>query len=146
MAQAQQGNKVQMHYTGKLKDGTVFDSSYKRDPIEFKLGEGKIIPGLEQAVEGMQPGEKKTVEVGPEKAFGKHRSELLQTVDRSQFPDNIEPEVGQQLQIRQQGDQPIQVTVTEVNPSGVTLDANHPLAGRDLIFDIEVVDVSEDSL
>ncbi|HDH96842.1 MAG TPA: peptidylprolyl isomerase [Proteobacteria bacterium] len=141
MAQAKEGDTVRVHYTGKLEDGTVFDSSVEREPLEFTIGEGQIIPGFEQAVIGMQPGEKKTVDVPPEKAYGPHREELVLEVERAKFPEHIDPQVGQQLQIPQPYGQAVIVTVTDVSETSVTLDANHPLAGKNLTFDIELIEI-----
>lgn len=141
MAQAQSGNTVQVHYTGKLSDGTVFDSSRDREPLEFAIGEGQIIPGFEQAVIGMEPGESKTAEIPSDQAYGPHREEMVLEVDREQIPEDIEVEAGQQLQVQHPSGQMIPVVVTNVAESKVTLDANHPLAGQDLTFDIELVKV-----
>jgi peptidylprolyl isomerase len=138
MAEAKSGDKVRVHYTGTLDDGQVFDSSRGRDPIEFELGSGQVIPGFEQAITGMEPGQERRVTIEAEKAYGPHREENVVTVGRDQFPDEIAPEVGQQLQMNQ-GGQAFRVTVTEVSEEGVQLDANHPLAGRDLTFDLELV-------
>jgi len=139
MAQAQSGDTVQVHYTGKLSDGTVFDSSRDREPLEFAIGEGQIIPGFEQAVIGMEPGESKTAEIPSDQAYGPHREEMVLEVDREQIPEDIEVEPGQQLQVQHPSGQNIPVVVTNVAESKVTLDANHPLAGQDLTFDIELV-------
>ncbi len=141
MVQAQRGDTVQVHYTGKLEDGTVFDTSTNRDPLQFTIGEGQIIPGFEQAVVGMNPGESKTVTIPMEQAYGPHREEMVLEVDRKQFPEHLNPEVGQQLQVRQQNGQTMIVTVVEVSDTNVTLDANHPLAGEDLTFDIHLVGI-----
>lgn len=141
MTQANYGDTVKVHYTGKLDDGTVFDSSIQRDPLEFTIGQGQIIPGFEQAVVGMQAGELKTTSVPPESAYGPHRDEMVIEVDLTFFPNNVNPEVGQQLQIHQADGQSIIVTVTDVSDASATLDANHPLAGKDLTFDIELVAV-----
>lgn len=141
MAQAKQGDTVKVHYTGKLEDGTVFDSSENREPLQFTIGEGQIIPGFEDAVIGMSEGESKTTRVPSDAAYGPHREEMVVEVDRGQFPPNLSPEVGQQLQIRQPDGQAIIVTITEISPTSATLDANHPLAGKDLTFDIELVQV-----
>ncbi len=142
MAQAQSGDKVQVHYTGKLSDGTVFDSSRDREPLEFSIGEGQIIPGFEQAVIGMEPGESKTAEIPSDQAYGPHREEMVLEVDREQIPDDIDVQPGQQLQVQHPSGQMIPVVVTNVAESKVTLDANHPLAGQDLTFDIELVNVA----
>lgn len=141
MVQAQRGDTVQVHYTGKLEDGTVFDTSTNRDPLQFTIGEGQIIPGFEQAVVGMNPGESKTVTIPMDQAYGPHREEMVLEVDRKQFPEHLNPEVGQQLQVRQQNGQTMIVTVVEVSDTNVTLDANHPLAGENLTFDIHLVGI-----
>lgn len=139
--QAKQGDTVKVHYTGKLDDGTVFDSSADREPLEFTIGEGMIIPGFEQAVVGMAPGDSKTELIPNDQAYGPHLDEMVVVVDRQQMPSEIEPEVGQQLQIQQATGQVIPVVVTDVSTSSVTLDANHPLAGEDLTFDIQLVEI-----
>jgi peptidylprolyl isomerase len=141
MAQAKNGDTVTVHYTGKLEDGTVFDSSANRDPLQFTLGEGLLIPGFEQAVLGMSPGESKTAEVAADQAYGLHREEMVVEIDRQEFPPNFQPEVGQQLQMPQSDGRTIRLTVSAVSEQKVTLDANHPLAGRDLTFDIQLVEI-----
>lgn len=141
MTQANLGNTVKVHYTGKLEDGTVFDTSTDRAPLEFTIGQGQIIPGFEQAVIGMQPGETKTATISSDDAYGPHRDDMVIEVDRSHFPPDLEPEVGQQLQLRQSNGQSIVVLVTDVSEQSATLDANHPLAGKDLTFEIELVEV-----
>ncbi|MCL5997121.1 MAG: peptidylprolyl isomerase [Chloroflexi bacterium] len=142
MTQAKAGDTVKVHYTGKLDDGTVFDTSNESDPLEFTLGEGQVIPGFEQAVMGMNPGDSKTTKIPADNAYGPHRPEMVLAVERAQFPAHIEPELDQQLQIRQPDGQTFVVRVTDVNESAVTLDANHPLAGQDLTFDIQLVEVT----
>ncbi|KAF5051317.1 FKBP-type peptidyl-prolyl cis-trans isomerase SlyD [anaerobic digester metagenome] len=141
MAQAKEGDTVKVHYTGKLEDGTVFDTSEERAPLEFTIGSGQIIPGFERAVVGMEPGEAKTATIPPEKAYGPRRDEMTITVDREQFPEDINPEPGQQLQVQQPDGRAAIVVVSDVSESSVTLDANHPLAGQPLTFDIELVDI-----
>lgn len=141
MAQVEDGNTVKVHYTGKFEDGTVFDTSADRDPLEFTIGRGQLIPGFEQAVIGMSPGESKTVNIPADEAYGQHNAEMLTEVDRSQFPADLNPEVGQQLQLNRSDGQTVVVTVASVSESTVTLDANHPLAGKDLIFDIQLVEI-----
>ena len=141
MAQAQNGDTVTVHYTGRLEDGTVFDSSVNRDPLQFTLGEGLLIPGFEQAVLGMNPGDSKTVEVSADQAYGPHQEEMVVEIDRQEFPPHFQPEVGQQLQIPQSDGRTTQLIVTDVSEQKVTLDANHPLAGRDLIFDIQLLEI-----
>ena len=142
MAQAENGNVVKVHYTGKLKDGTVFDTSVDRDPLKFTIGEGQIIPGFEQAVIGMDTGESKTVTIPSDQAYGAHHEDLLLVVDRDQIPPHLTPETGQRLEIHQADGQTIPVTVAEVSDANITLDANHPLAGEDLIFDIQLVEIA----
>jgi len=141
MSLAKLGDKVRVHYTGKLDDGTVFDSSIDRDPLEFTIGDGMIIPGFEQAVIGMSPGDSKVETIATENAYGPHLEEMVVVVDRQQMPPEIEPEVGQQLQIQQPTGQVIPVIITDVSPSAVTLDANHPLAGEELTFEINLVEI-----
>lgn len=141
MPEAQQGNTVSVHYTGKLKDDTVFDSSRGGDPLSFEIGSGQIIPGFEKGVVGMSPGETKMVEISSEEAYGPYREDQVVEVEREKLPDDIDPEVGQQLQVQQTNGQTAVVTIKEVTPSAVMLDANHPLAGKDLTFEIELVSV-----
>jgi len=141
MAQAKNGDTVTVHYTGKLEDGTVFDSSVNRDPLQFTLGEDLLIPGFEQAVLGMSAGESKTAKVSADQAYGPHREEMVVEIDRQEFPPHFQPEVGQQLQIPQSDGRTTQLIVTDVSEQKVTLDANHPLAGRDLIFDIQLLEI-----
>lgn len=141
MTQAKPGDTVKIHYTGKLDDGTVFDSSVNREPLEFTLNAGQVIPGFDQAVLGMTPGESKTETIPMDQAYGPHRPEMVLQVDRQQMPPNLEPEVGQQLQVQSPQGQAIPVMITEVTDSKITLDANHPLAGEDLTFEIELVEI-----
>lgn len=136
-----QGDTVQMHYTGTLLDGTKFDSSEGRDPLEFQVGAGQIIPGLDAALPGMAEGEEKTVQVPCAEAYGPVNPELRQAVPREAIPDTIPLELGQQLQTQTPDGQQMVVTVVDIADEQVTLDANHPLAGQDLRFDIEVVAV-----
>ncbi|MFA0961330.1 peptidylprolyl isomerase [Roseivirga sp. BDSF3-8] len=141
MSGAKQGDKVKVHYTGKLQDGTVFDSSENRDPLEFTLGNGQMIPGFEQAVNGMAIGDEKTAEIAADDAYGQRQDNMMVRVPKEQVPSDIQPEVGQQLAINQ-GGQNIPVVVTEVTEAEVVLDANHPLAGKDLVFDIKLMEIS----
>ena len=141
MSEVKQGDTVRVHYTGKLKDGTVFDSSESRDPLEFTLGQGQLIPGFEKAVIGLNTGDKTTANIPVDEAYGERREDLELTVERDKLPEDIEPSVGLQLQLNQPNGQPVPVTVTAVSDGDVTLDANHPLAGEDLIFDIELVEI-----
>ena len=139
MVQAQVGDTVRVHYTGRLADGTIFDSSMQREPLEFTLGAGGLLSGFEHAVIGMCPGENKTETIPSDQAYGPHRSELLIEVDRQHLPPDLQPHVGQRLQMTRPNGVAVPVVVTAVNISQVTLDANHPLAGQDLIFDITLV-------
>jgi FKBP-type peptidyl-prolyl cis-trans isomerase 2 len=141
MAKAKNGDTVKVHYTGKLEDGTVFDSSVDREPLEFMIGQGNLIPGFEEAVVGLEPSESRTATISHEEAYGPYRPEMVAQVDRSQFPDDVEPEVGQHFQMRHEQGQVMTVVVTDVSETSVTLDANHPLAGKDLTFDIELVEI-----
>ena len=141
MSQAQAGNTVQMHYSGTLADGTQFDSSEGRDPLEFQLGSGQIIPGLDEALHGMEVGEKKQVVIEPAQAYGDRDPQRIQAVPREQIPAEIPVEPGTQLQMQTPDGQAIPVMVTESNETEVTIDANHPLAGQQLTFDVEIVDI-----
>ena len=141
MTKVKAGDTVRMHYTGSLQDGTTFDSSEGRDPMEFTVGEGQIIPGLENAVAGMEPGEAKKVTVPSTDAYGDRDPARVQTVARDQIPDNVPTDPGTQLEVQTQTGQRVPVMVTERNDSEVTLDANHPLAGQDLTFDVELVEI-----
>ena len=143
MAQAKEGDEVQVHYTGRLEDGTVFDTSEDGDPLSFTVGENRVIPGFEEAVTGMEPGDSKTTEVEPEQAYGEHREDMVMEMERDQIPDDVDPEVGQQLQLRLENGQTVPVLITALGEETVTIDANHPLAGRKLKFEIELIDVGE---
>lgn len=143
MAQAKSGDKVKVHYTGKLDDGTVFDSSAGRDPLEFTLGAGQVIHGFDKGVTGMDVGESKSVNIPSDEAYGPRHEGMMIDVPRSEFPPEINPAVGDHLQMRQQSGQLVNVVVSNVSDETVTLDANHPLAGKDLTFDIELVDVEQ---
>jgi peptidylprolyl isomerase len=140
-AQAKNGNTVQVHYTGKLADGTIFDSSVGREPLEFTLGAGQLIPGFEKAVLGMKVGEKKIVTIPADEAYGPHRDEQVVEIPREELPSDLTPQVGQQLVVTQQDGRQIIVVITEVSDKTVTIDANHPLAGKDLTFEIELVKI-----
>ncbi|SFA88567.1 peptidylprolyl isomerase [Poseidonocella pacifica] len=142
MAEAKTGDTVRIHYTGTLRDGTTFDTSDGRDPLEFTVGSGQIIPGLDKAIEGMAVGDKQTVEVPFAEAYGESRPEALQAVPRQEIPAEIPLDPGTQLQVQTPDGQTLPVTVVEVTESEVTLDANHPLAGKDLIFDVELVEIA----
>ena len=142
MAQAKEGDTVKVHYTGKLGDGEIFDTSQDGDPLEFKIGEGQVIPGFEQGVLGMNEGESKTVEIPSDEAYGPHHQELVIEIEMDQFPEDLDPEVGKQFKMRQPDDRTIIVAVTEITEDSVTLDANHPLAGKDLTFDIQLIEIA----
>ncbi|BCR06225.1 peptidyl-prolyl cis-trans isomerase [Desulfuromonas versatilis] len=141
MAQLKNGDTAKVHYTGTLADGTVFDSSRERDPLEFTVGGGQLIKGFDQGVVGMTVGETRTVNIPAEQAYGPHREEIVIAVERSQLPPGLTPEVGMQLQAQGGDGQPVMVTVTAVDEQKVTIDANHPLAGKDLSFEIELVEI-----
>ncbi len=141
MAEAKQGDTVLVHYTGKLADGEVFDSSKGREPLEFQLGAGMVVPGFEAAVTGMKQGETVTETIAADKAYGPRRDELVGKVDRGQVPDSIELEIGRRLQIQTPDGRTAAVTVTEITDEVVHLDANHPLAGKELTFEIELVEI-----
>lgn len=140
MAQAKEGDTVKVHYTVKLGDGTIIGSTIDQQPLQFTIGDGQILPGFEQAVIGMNPGESKTIEVPADQAFGPHLDEMVVVLDRAQLPSDFDPKIGDQVQFRQVDGQIITVLVTDVSALSVTLDANHPLAGRDLTFDIQFIE------
>ena len=136
------GDTVKVHYTGRLEDGTIFDCSIDREPLQFTIGKEQVIPGIEDAIVGMKPGESKTVEIMSKDAFGPHRDEMILKLDQSRIPDDLNPQIGQQLQLHRKEGDPISVRVIEVTETKITLDANHPLAGRDLTFDIMLEEIS----
>ncbi|SMO88279.1 FKBP-type peptidyl-prolyl cis-trans isomerase [Ruegeria faecimaris] len=142
MTAIKQGDTVRIHYTGTLQDGNVFDSSQGRDPLEFEVGSGQIIPGLDSAMPGLVAGDKKRVEIACVDAYGPINPEMRQSIPREGIPDDIPLEPGTQLQMQTPEGHALPVTVVEADEVTVTLDANHPLAGRDLIFEIEVVSVN----
>ncbi|RFP86848.1 peptidylprolyl isomerase [Rhodobacteraceae bacterium 63075] len=142
MSHVKSGDTVRIHYTGTLSDGSVFDSSEGRDPLEFTVGSGQIIPGLDKALPEMEVGEKKRVEVASDEAYGPVQDEAKQAVPRSEIPEDIPLEVGLQLQARNENGEVMPLTVVEVSDEAVVLDANHPLAGKDLTFDIELVAIA----
>jgi peptidylprolyl isomerase len=141
MSQAKKGDSIKVHYTGKLDDGTVFDSSVGREPLDFTVGAGQLIAGFDEAVVGMAVGEKKSVRIEAEQAYGPHQPEMTLQAPRSELPADIQPELGMQLEASQEGGHSMVVTVVEVTDESVTFDANHPLAGKALTFDIEVVEL-----
>lgn len=142
MIAAKKGDRVKVHYTGKLSDGTVFDSSIDREPLEFTLGDGNMIKGFDAAVEGLQQGEKVTASIPSNEAYGEKKQDMFVEVPKSEVPENIKPEVGQQLQVQQANGQAMPVVVAEVTEEKIVLDANHPLAGKDLTFEIQLVEIA----
>ena len=142
MSKVKDGDTVKVHYTGKLENGEVFDTSREQEPFEFTVGNKAVIPGFEKGVVGMEVGDTKTIEIPPEEAYGAKQDQLVVEVNRSEFPDDITPAVGQRLQIRQQDGNSIIVTITDLTEDIITLDANHPLAGYTLFFDVELLDIT----
>jgi len=142
MQVAKKGNQVKVHYTGKLTDGTVFDSSEGRAPLEFEVGAGMMIKGFDAAVDGMSEGTKVTVEIPAAEAYGEAREDMIIDVPRTNLPPDMSPEVGQQLAMSQADGQQVPVKVKEVRDDVVVIDANHDLAGKDLVFDIELVEIA----
>ena len=141
MSTAKNGDTVKIHYTGTLADGTKFDSSEGRDPLSFQLGAGPIIPGLEKEIAGMAVGDQKTVTVAADEAYGERDPRQGQQVPRNALPPDLEPQVGMQLQAQTPNGVPVQLIVVEVAEDTITVDANHPLAGHDLIFAVEMVEI-----
>ena len=142
MTQAKNGDTVKIHYTGRLEDGTVFDSSSGREPLQFSIGSSQVIAGFEEAVTGMAVGEKKTAMIPCAKAYGERNPSMTMVVDRKHVPADIDPEVGQRLQVGSPSGEVLAVTVVDVSDDNITLDANPPLAGEDLTFDIELVEIA----
>ncbi len=138
---AQQGNTVRIHYTGTLDDGDVFDSSRERDPLEFTLGSGQVIAGFDAGVLGMEPGDTKTISIPPEEAYGESHPDLIDEVGRDRFPEGLDIKPGMQFQATRQDGQNAAIMVTAVSEDSVTIDANHPLAGETLIFELELVEI-----
>ena len=151
MKTAKQGDRVRINYTGRLPDGSIVDSSedccedegcdHETGPLEFTIGEEEVIPGLEQALIGMRPGEKKTVNIPCDQAYGPRDEELVMVVPRTDLPEDLDPEIGDVLEVTDDDEGDFAVTVAEVSAESVTLDANHPLAGEDLIFELELVEI-----
>ena len=141
MQEAKTGDTVRIHYTGMLDDGAPFDSSQGRDPLQFTLGTGQVIPGFDDAVAGMEVGEQKTVEIPAEQAYGAHDPNGRQNFPREKVPSDVPLDIGTRLQLETPSGQPVQVVVAEVTDEVVVLDANHPLAGKDLTFQIELVEI-----
>jgi peptidylprolyl isomerase len=143
MAQAKAGDKVRVHYEGQLSDGTIFDSSLEREPIEFILGQDTVIPGFEQAVLGMEAGESKDVSVPPEDGFGEYSEDLVVNIEKSMLPPDINPELGMQLEVSSEEEEetPRVFTIADIAEDSVTLDGNHPLAGEEIAFKIELLEI-----
>jgi len=141
MSEAKKDNLVKVHYTGKLDNGQVFDSSKDREPLEFKIGEGKLIPGFENGVIGMKLQESKTIVIPSEEAYGDKKEELMIEVQNQQLPEELKPEVGMELVSKSPDGQEQIVKIAEVKEASIVVDANHPLAGQDLTFEIELVDI-----
>jgi len=139
--QAEDGDAVAVHYTGSLDDGTVFDSSREGEPIQFEVGSGQVIPGFEAAVRGLEVGESVETRLEPEEAYGPRRDDLVMEVERSNLPDDLDPDVGEALAVQVEEGQEATAYVTEVGEEAVTLDLNHPLAGRTLHFEVELVEI-----
>lgn len=142
MSEAKKGDTVKIHYTGTLPDGSQFDSSDGQEPLEFKLGEGQVIPGFESNVVGMTVGEKKSIHLPVDEAYGQRNDEMMEVVERQHFPDDLELEVGMHLQTETFDGSPYMVVVAELTDETVTVDGNHPLAGQALNFDIELVNIA----
>jgi FKBP-type peptidyl-prolyl cis-trans isomerase 2 len=142
MSKVENNSKVKVHYTGKLESGEQFDSSQGREPLAFTVGAGQMIPGFEKAVIGMELNESKTVNIPSAEAYGERNEKLIQQVPKSALPPDIQPYVGQQLVSQAENGQQIPVTITAVETETITVDANHQLAGKNLVFDIEVVEIA----
>ena len=143
MTQAKMGDTVKVHYNGKLDTGVLFDTSEGSDPLQFELGSGCLIPGFEEAVVGMSPGESKTVIIPPEKAYGRYREDRVIKIDKKDLPEEIVPAVGMTLEVCAPNDVMVPVQITEIEGSTVTLDANHPLSEQTLTFEIKLVEIAE---
>ena len=142
MAQAKEGDTVKVHYTGRLEDGSVFDTSAKGDPLQFTIGMRQMIPGFEEAVVGMNPGESKTVTIPPDKGYGSHHAQMVLEADRKEFPEHVNLQIGRTIRIGQQAGGPtLELRVMALSEASVTLDANHPLAGKELTFDIHLIEI-----
>lgn len=141
MSTAKTGDKVAVHYTGKLDDGSVFDTSAEREPLQFTLGEQGVIPGFQEVVVGLEPGQTATAKVPPEKAYGERRDGLVLDFDRSEVPQEVQQQIGAELQVSTQSGQTIPARIVAISEDKLTVDANHPLAGKNLTFDIQLVDI-----
>ena len=143
MAQAKAGDRVKVHYTGMLNSGQIFDSSKSRAPLEFTLGSGMVIPGFDAAVTGLEPGESVTATIPVNEAYGPYRKEMVADIERQNIPADFELAVGQRLQMQVPDGEAMAVTITDIKGDTVTLDGNHPLAGQDLTFELELVEIAE---
>ena len=143
MSQVKENNTVKVNYTGKLSDGQVFDSSEGKEPIEFTLGQGQLIPGFEKGLIDMELNEKKTITIAKEEAYGEINNDLIQEVEKTQLPEDMTPEVGMGLVSKSPDGQEMNLLVVEVREESIVIDGNHPLAGKELIFDLEVVGIKE---
>ncbi|MHC9543466.1 MAG: peptidylprolyl isomerase [Vulcanimicrobiota bacterium] len=141
MSKAVQGSIVRVHYTGTLDDGEIFDSSKDRSPLQFIIGGGRLLKPFEDTVVGMAPGESRKVTIPPENAYGLHRKEMVMVVERDKLPSNIVPEVGMRLEIALDSRSNVMVEITEIKGKEITLDANHPLAGKTINFEIQLVEI-----
>lgn len=141
MTVAKKGDTVRVFYTGTLEDGTEFDSNVGADALEFVLGDGNLIQGFDKAVTGIKVGDKVKTTISPEEGYGPHNDEETITVPRAEVPSDIDPEVGMMIQLNIEGGAPLEVVISEVTDEHVTLDANHPLAGKTLIFEIELAEI-----
>lgn len=141
MSGVKEGDKVRIQYTGKLNDGTVFDSSEGRDPIEFTIGKGEFFAAFEQGVIGMSPGESTTIRIPIEEAYGPHKKEMVFEFDKKRAPENFDPAIGQRVQMYRADEHPVMVTVVGINETSFIMDCNHPLAGKDLTFDVTLVEI-----
>lgn len=141
MCTVKSGDKIKVHYTGKLNDGRVFDSSREKDPFEFTLGTNQVIPGFEEGVMGMQKGELKTITIDFQKAYGEKKTDMIAIVPKAEFPKGMDLKVGQHLQLQPGDGQRISVVITAMTDTEVTVDGNHPLAGKDLTFEIELLEI-----
>ena len=141
MQEAKNGNQVKVHYHGRLNDGTTFDSSEGRSPLQFEVGAGQVIKGFDDGVLGMKEGEKKTIHIPVHEAYGEKSEDMIIEFPLEQFPADMKPEIGMQLNLRGQDGRSFPVVISDVKKDLVVLDGNHPLAGKDLIFDIEMVEI-----
>lgn len=144
MAQAKAGDTVRVHYEGQLSDGTIFDSSLEREPIEFILGQDTVIPGFEQAVIGMEVGESKDISIPPEEGFGDYSEDLVVNIEKTILPPDINPELGMQLEVsseKEEEETPRVFTIADIAEDSITLDGNHPLAGAEIAFKIELLEI-----